>query len=114
MPEKSIEHRDIEAEKYDADASLLEPSGEPRRMRQRPQKLGGAVPIRFTPDTIARIKRIADEEGVTVSVWVRSEVERALSRREAKAVIVKISSRPAFGPMLGPEQGRRRLAGVGA
>jgi hypothetical protein len=39
------------------------------------------VPIRFRPQTIARVKAIAERDGMTVSSWIRGVVEREVERR---------------------------------
>jgi hypothetical protein len=39
------------------------------------------VPIRFRPLTIAKAKVIAERDGMTVSSWIRSVVEREVERR---------------------------------
>ena len=39
---------------------------------QPPQPLkSGLIPVRFTPDMIAAVKRVASQDGVTVSTWIR-------------------------------------------
>jgi len=40
------------------------------------------VPVRFPAGTIAAAKHLAAAEGVTVSAWIRREVEREVGRRE--------------------------------
>jgi hypothetical protein len=39
------------------------------------------VPIRFRPQTIAKVKAIAERDGMTVSSWIRAVVEREVERR---------------------------------
>lgn len=47
-----------------------------------PQPLkSGMIPVRFTPDTIAAVKRVAKQDGLTVSTWIRRLVGRELQRR---------------------------------
>jgi hypothetical protein len=41
------------------------------------------VPVRFPAETIEQVKRIADDDGMTVSAWIRRTVERALRQRMA-------------------------------
>lgn len=48
-------------------------------------ELTGHVSIRFPPDMIAAAKRLAAAEGMTVSAWIRREVEREAARREQPA-----------------------------
>jgi hypothetical protein len=45
-------------------------------------KLTGHVSIRFPADMIAAAKQLAAAEGMTVSAWIRREVEREAARRE--------------------------------
>ena len=50
------------------------------RARKRPA-LSSHVPIRFSPDTVAAVKMLADADGVSVSTWVRNLVARELRAR---------------------------------
>ena len=60
-----------EAEAYEfyADPDHLTASG-PGQRRRRPMK-SGMIPVRFSPDMIAAVKRFASQDGVTVSTWIR-------------------------------------------
>jgi hypothetical protein len=64
------------------DRDALGPTGPGRRPRPAPQKLGGAVPVRFTAAMIEEIKAVAAAEGTSVSSWIRTEIEVALHRRK--------------------------------
>jgi len=64
----------------------LRPGTEVARLPRRKQRLGGAVPVRFQPETIERIKSHAEREGVTVSGWIRRRVDDALLEREVTVV----------------------------
>jgi hypothetical protein len=44
-------------------------------------RLSEHVPVRFPAELIAAAKQRADAEGMTVSAWIRREVEREVSRR---------------------------------
>lgn len=74
------------AEEYEADATLLEPGSGSKRLPPHSGRLGGAIPIRFTPEMVERIKAVARHDGLSVSSWVRTEVERSLDRREANGL----------------------------
>ena len=39
------------------------------------------VPVRFTPETIAAVKALADEDGRTVSSWIRRIIDLEIQRR---------------------------------
>ena len=54
------------------------PAGPGRRLPPSRSKLGGAVPVRFEADMIDRIKSISENEGITVSSWIRREISRVL------------------------------------
>ena len=43
--------------------------------------MSGHVPVRFPQSTISEIKRIAAEDGVTVSNWIRRLVDEEVARR---------------------------------
>jgi hypothetical protein len=47
----------------------------------RQERLSDHVPIRFDRATIAAIKRFSDDDGMTVSAWVRRVVNREIRRR---------------------------------
>lgn len=50
------------------------------RPRKRPS-LSAQVPIRFTPETIEAVGRVAAYDGMSVSSWIRRAVELELRRR---------------------------------
>lgn len=84
-----------------------------------PQRLkSGLIPVRFTPDMIAAVKRLAQSDGVTVSTWIRRLVGRELERRmpsetgprvEAPAIHVDYS---ASGPTSETRSDQKVLAGI--
>ena len=47
----------------------------------------GHVPVRFPQATIDCVKRLADEDGMTVSSWIRQVVRRELQRRSPNRTI---------------------------
>jgi hypothetical protein len=71
---------DAEAFEYYEDPAKREPApGSPRR---RPKRLlTQHVPMRFPGKTIQRVKRLADAEGVTASVWIRHAIDEKLRRQ---------------------------------
>lgn len=60
---------------------------ENRRTRGRGYKRAGTpplsshTPVRFEAGTIAAIRRFSDEDGITVSAWVRRVVDAEIQRR---------------------------------
>ena len=77
---------DTDAYDLYAEPANREPGPGPARRvrRQRPVKYDTHVPIRFTRDVIDQVKTFADEDGVTVSTWIRQAVRRELRRRTAE------------------------------
>jgi len=57
------------------------PTGPPRARAGQARQLTSHVPIRFRPQTIASARVIAERDGMTVSSWIRSVVEREVERR---------------------------------
>lgn len=56
----------------------------PGQRRERPMKTG-MIPVRFTPEMIAAVKRFANADGVTVSNWIRGLVMKEIQRRQPSA-----------------------------
>lgn len=71
---------------YEFDEDDLRPGDRVRTLPKRKGRLGGAVPVRFPPETIDRIKVQAEREGLTVSSWIRRQVDVALVEREVRVV----------------------------
>lgn len=67
----------------DVNSPALQPGSRVKKLLPSTSKLGGAVPVRFRPDTIEAVKRVADRDGVSVSAWIRCEVEEAVRRDES-------------------------------
>jgi hypothetical protein len=61
------------------DPGNLAPSG-PAHVRQS-KALTGLVPVRFSQETILAVRHYADQDGVTVSSWIRRLVADELQRR---------------------------------
>jgi hypothetical protein len=78
-----------EAMTYDDDAAAAfynvpenrKPTGPPRARAGQARLLSSHVPIRFRPQTIAKVKAIAERDGMTISSWIRGVVEREVERR---------------------------------
>jgi len=73
---------DDEAAAFYEDAAHLEPAGPPEA-RNGTHRLSSHIPVRFTGAAIRKIKTVADEDGLTVSSWIRRVVEREADRRLA-------------------------------
>jgi hypothetical protein len=52
-----------------------------RAVRRAGKALSTHVPVRFSPDMIAAVKRLADRDHMTVSAWIRRVVAREIERR---------------------------------
>lgn len=42
------------------------------------------IPIRFPPTIAATTRRLAKRENMTISAWIRREVDREIARRDSK------------------------------
>lgn len=42
------------------------------------------IPVRFPPGLAAGARRVAEQDGMSLSAWVRKIVEREIGRREGK------------------------------
>ena len=74
--------RDTEAFEHYDDPSNREPTeGPPRRRRAR--ALTQHVPVRFPASTIAKVRDLAEGDGMSVSAWIRHTVEQEVARRGA-------------------------------
>ena len=76
---------DAEAFEHYDDPAKREPApGAPRRRSKRP--LTQHVPVRFPPETIEQVRRLADAAGMTVRGWLRGGVARPLPQQGAAEV----------------------------
>ncbi|MGL5929797.1 MAG: YlcI/YnfO family protein [Dermatophilaceae bacterium] len=66
-----------EEHEFYAQPTNQEPQGPPRR---RSTRLTAPIPVRFTPELLAEVKRRADADDRSVSAWIRRAVEHELSR----------------------------------
>lgn len=71
---------EAQAHEFYKDPEHLAAAG-PGEQRQRPMK-SAMVPVRFSQDMIAAVKRFANQDGVTVSTWIRRLVSREIQRRQ--------------------------------
>lgn len=73
---------DDEANQHYADPENRKPAGRGRRLTPASKSsLSTHVPIRFRPETIAQVKILAREDGLSVSSWIRRVVERTVAAR---------------------------------
>ena len=68
--------RDEENEFYSRQENQV-PQGPARRRRSR---LTETVPVRFPPETLEEVRRLAGEEDRSVSSWIRRAVEHELEK----------------------------------
>ena len=97
----------------DLDISALELGSSVQKLPLSSLKLGGAVPVRFRRETIEAVKQVADGEGVSVSAWIRRQVEDSLSRHETarfRSNVFPIRPEVALGWIFDRE--RRERVGV--
>lgn len=66
---------------YENPENLQAASNVVRRRKRSQTALGSHTPIRFNASVIARVKALANEDGLTVSAWIRHLVDRELARR---------------------------------
>jgi hypothetical protein len=71
--------KDDELAKLYQDPANRRLTGTPKRPRL--QTLSNHVPIRFSANTMAAVQTLAHGDGMTVSSWIRSVVDRELVRR---------------------------------
>jgi predicted DNA binding CopG/RHH family protein len=78
------EYDDAAAQHYE-DPENLTPAGPGRRVRTAGTRaLDTHVPVRFSAELIAAVKRLADVDGMTVSTWIRTTVSREVERRRPR------------------------------
>jgi hypothetical protein len=73
---------DQELYNYYADPDHRTPAGPGVRRKSKP--LTTHVPIRFSPETISGVKKLADHDRKTVSSWIRDVVEAEIERRRPR------------------------------
>jgi hypothetical protein len=67
---------------YYADPDNRVPASPARRRASQP--LTTHVPIRFSPEVIGEVKRLADDDHKSVSSWIRDAVEDEIARRRPR------------------------------
>jgi hypothetical protein len=75
-----MSERDTEAFEHYEDPTKREPV-EDRPRRRRDRALTQHVPVRFPASTIATVRELAQDDGMSVSAWIRHTVEREAVRR---------------------------------
>jgi hypothetical protein len=76
--------KDDELAKHYEDPANRRLAGRPKRRPMKtaaPQTLSNHVPIRFSAGTMSAVQTLAHGDGMTVSAWIRSIVDRELARR---------------------------------
>lgn len=74
--------RDAEAFAHYDEPDKREPAEGPVHRRRR-RTLTQHVPVRFPASTISKVRELAEDDGMSVSAWIRHTVERELARRGA-------------------------------
>lgn len=90
-----------QAQDFYADPENQVPAG-PAHQRTGP-RLSATVPVRFPRAIIDAVKRLADQDGVTVSSWIRRLVTREVMRRQPTSVTAP-SQKPRFETLTAPSQ----------
>jgi hypothetical protein len=55
------------------------------RRRTTGPVLTSHVPVRFPPEMIEAVKTLADQDGMTVSSWIRQVIRLEIQRREQES-----------------------------
>ena len=71
---------EAEAEHF-ADQANREAAGPSHRLPAGARRLSRHIPVRFSPEVVAQVQRLADEDDTTVSTWIRRVVEREVDKR---------------------------------
>ena len=72
---------DRQAADHYEDPAMREPTGTPRRRVKPTGRMAAHVAVRFPSATIQKVKLLADEDGQSVSGWIRSAVDAEVTRR---------------------------------
>jgi hypothetical protein len=93
-----------QAHEFYKDPEHLATAG-PGERRQRPMK-SAMVPVRFSPEMISAVKRLASQDGVTVSTWIRQLVGREIQRRQPPSTAAALGALPpiqlSYSPRVQP------------
>lgn len=63
---------------------------------RRAPRLTTHVPVRFDAATVAQVRRFSDDDGMTVSAWIRRTVERAVALRVGASNVTVASGTGTF------------------
>jgi len=74
-----------------------------KRRQPRSTRLTTHVPIRFSTEVIESVKRFAEEDGMTISSWIRAVVEREVRWRLARLSATTSSQSIRFEMIKGPQ-----------
>jgi hypothetical protein len=96
--------RDDNAAQFYSDPKNRQPVGRGRKQDASPGRLANHVPIRFSTETISRVKVLAELDGLTVSSWVRGVVEREIERRFPSKHETRLSVRVRAWQFYAPAQ----------
>lgn len=97
------------AENDDAAAAFYEQEenrrarGKPRKRKGQSTRLTTHVPVRFDARVIDSVKRFADEDGMTVSSWIRKTVDQEVRLRLARLTSTGSTAPVSFDVIEGPE-----------
>lgn len=87
--------RDDSNAAFYADHARIQLGGAPIR-RKAADRLESHVPIRFRKETIDRVRSLAESDGLTVSSWIRTSVEKEVERRSAPTQATRLWNTPSW------------------
>lgn len=76
------DYNDADAAAFYADPDHRATTGE--TAAAPPRRLSEHVPIRFAPSMVSGVRRAANEDGMTMSSWIRAVIDRELRHRYSK------------------------------
>ena len=76
------------------------------------KRLSNHVPVRFDAALISHVRHLADEDGLTVSSWIRAVVEREVKSRLARQSSTGFAALVAFEERPRQSQDATSTAGV--
>lgn len=76
----------MQAYEYYKEPENQEPAGPAQRREGR--RLSSMMPVRFSREMIDAVKLFADQDGITVSAWIRRLVGREILRRRPPVTTV--------------------------
>jgi len=99
-----MSERDDAAAAFYAAPENRQLEGRGRKRANQPRRLSNHVPIRFDTATIEAVKRFADDDGMTVSAWIRAVVDREVQWRLARVTYTTHEQAPfSFEMVEGPQ-----------